>query len=265
MVSQYSIKILIHYIKTLKIGKTSSELYDNVLDIAKNPYFIYENQEDVNPGIFKIDPDINEKEEEIYLSIREVIPVISEYFEKKINPVIDINSGITYKEIEDDIKKDVPYFVVEKYSDMIYLGYLFSTKTRSGTYYETLGYQNLDINYRTIKKKTTTLIEKYKEVPVKEIIKDIQEDVDKVMKKEELYIDDISFIAYHNNILNTMKKYGNKNLPLLEYLNDLVIKDKCNIIQVLIKSELYFNRPNKYTIILKNLYEMANGEYVKYF
>jgi hypothetical protein len=294
------------------MGNTSSGLYDNVLELSKNPYFIYE-YNDVAPGIFKIDPDINEKEEEIYLSIREVIPITTEDFDKKINPIIDINSGITYKEMEDDIKEDVPHFVVEKYSDMIYLGYLYSTKTRSGTYYEklisnigkdlgaagihlydasrggkcknfslsiqlfisekkryntyyeTLGYHNLDINYRTIKKKTSTLIEKYKEVPVKEIIKDIHKDVDRVMKKTELGWSDISFIAYHNNILTTMKKYGNKNLPLLEYLNDLVVKDKCNVIEVLMESELHFKEENKYTIILKNLYQMSYGKYVKYF
>lgn len=112
------------------MGNTNSTVYENLENILiDNPdYFIYQYKD----GYFVITPERNY--ESYILYIKEVRPLTKK--DREIKEKIYVSEDQSFVDIPEEIINDVPYLGVDSFSNAIYLGYLYATKSRKGRFME---------------------------------------------------------------------------------------------------------------------------------
>lgn len=275
-------------------SSSSSKVFSNALHLREtNPfYIIYESETRIHHITISDDSD-----EEIIFVITEVIPEDSS--KDNTTVFIDKETGKSYTPIEDDIIEKAPCFSVTPFSEMIYLDHLYATRTRSGrfyeelittigkdigaegvyledaskggkcedfslsiqlfiseekqfqTYYELLGYTNTDIRANIDKTKLIYLLDYTKDISVSMIIESMKSSLD----NKDVYV-----------IYSILKENGDHSLPLIKYLNELVITGKCTELSLLLSNvNPMLGYISRYFEIFYLLSRLSRGNYVKYF
>jgi hypothetical protein len=117
------------------MGSSSSHPYEIIEKrFNESKYTIYSYQ----GSKFLLSSNVSKNSEsmELKIFITELRPVVKE--DEFIEKVYMDEDEKIYVELKDDITKGVPFFEVYRYSEYIHLGYLFSTRNRTGKFYESL-------------------------------------------------------------------------------------------------------------------------------
>lgn len=116
------------------MGNTSSSVYNNLKEILEeNPeYFIYEYE----GAYFVLIPEKDSNLIRLYISEVREITEKDRTLEK--DKELYKSGDNTFISMPEEIVKNTPYLEADPFSDDIYLGYLYATKSRSGRYMEAL-------------------------------------------------------------------------------------------------------------------------------
>lgn len=119
------------------MGITSSHPYEAIEVTFANPvnYVIYSYQGS-NFLLTRRNIEVKDFPDEITIRISELRLV--DKTDKFLSEVYIDDADRVYVPLENDIIKNVPFFEVYRHSEYIYLGHLYSTKSRTGKFYESL-------------------------------------------------------------------------------------------------------------------------------